>query len=96
MDMNVFLLAFIGAVTVFTMVALFDLRRRSGCDRYFARWDWVLVLWLAFVAVAVVVAADEVNQRTYNVIEWAIMVFGAFLLVGLTALIVYIWWQIAK
>jgi hypothetical protein len=95
MDLNAFLLAFMGATTVGTMVALFDVRRRSdyfGRER--ARWDRVLLYWLGFVAAAGVVASHELNERTYTGLETAIMIFGGCLMAGLTALIVDIWWQI--
>jgi hypothetical protein len=92
MDLNKFLIAFMGSLVVLTMVGLVDIRRQSGRPR--ARFNWIMLVWLWFLFATGVVAAQELNERAYNPIEVAIMIFGAGLLVMLTALITYIWWQL--
>lgn len=95
MDSNPLILAFIAALFVLTPIALLDMRRRSDlAERDRARSSWLLVIWLPLIAVFIVVGRDELSQRTYNALEWAVMIFGAGLAVALTAGMVYVWWYL--
>jgi hypothetical protein len=93
MGMSLLVVAFLAVLVVLMAVALYDMRRRSDlAERDRAKSSWLLAAWLLFVAAAVVVARDELGQRAYNTLEWAVMLFGAGLMVALTAGIVGFWW----